>query len=137
LLQSLSNVALEQGFPTWGKCTPRNTLNVRNGRKTYIDIFFVFKYLFIYQWILFKKIISCLLLNILPLRHKNVVYLYSSKNLKVLKFYCIFVILLRLFVIRIWRYNRGSQRFADHVPLQHFDKWTCTPKIYYDKIFYD
>jgi len=23
-----------------------------------------------------------------------------------------------------------------NVPLQHFDRWTCTPKISYDKIFY-
>jgi len=48
------------------------------------------------------KIIIWLLLNMLPLRHKNVVYLYSSKNLKfLLKVQWIFLIFLSLFVIRI------------------------------------
>jgi len=28
---------------------------------------------------------------------------------------------------------RGSQTFSGHVPLQHFDRWACTLKIYYDK----
>ena len=40
-------------------------------------------------------------IGILTLRHRNVVYLYSSKNVKViLKIQWIFVILLSLFVIR-------------------------------------
>jgi len=50
---------------------------------------------------LFSKIIIYLLLNILTLRRKKGVYLYSSKNIKVLlKIQWIFVILLSLFVIR-------------------------------------
>jgi len=32
-------------------------------------------------------------------------------------------------------YSRGLQPFSDHVPLQHFDRWTCTPTISYDKYF--
>jgi len=25
------------------------------------------------------------------------------------------------------RYGKGSQPFSDHVPLQHSDRWPCTP----------
>jgi len=33
--------------------------------------------------------------------------------------------------------NLGNLFFIDmHVPLQHFNKWTCTPKISYDIMFY-
>jgi len=60
-------VSLDQGFPTWGTCTPRGTLLIRR------DTFIV---------------------------QPQQVYLYSSKNLKViLKVQWIFVILLSLFVI--------------------------------------
>jgi len=53
---------------------------------------------------LFSKIIICLLLNILTLRHKNGIYLFSYKNTKVLlKIQWIFVILLSFFVIRYFR----------------------------------
>jgi len=30
-------------------------------------------------------------------------------------------------------WTTGSQLFSDHVPLQHFDRLACTPKISYDK----
>jgi len=30
-------------------------------------------------------------------------------------------------------YSRGSQPFSDHLPLRHFARWACTPKISYDK----
>jgi len=43
LLESLLNVALEQGFPTWGAPTPRNTFKIRNRRKTYIYMSFISK----------------------------------------------------------------------------------------------
>ena len=29
--------------------------------------------------------------------------------------------------------NRDSQPFSEHVPFQHFDRWTCTTKISSDK----
>jgi len=27
-------------------------------------------------------------------------------------------------------YGRGSQPFSDHVPLQHSDRWVCTPSAF-------
>jgi len=42
-----------------------------------------------------------------------------------------------LFIIGLWHtlYDRGSQPFSDHVPLQHFDRLTCTLKFLVTKYF--
>jgi len=60
-----------QGFPTWGACAPRGTFpylkgtfKVGNRREMYISMLFISNYLYIYQRILFSKIIICSLLNI-------------------------------------------------------------------------
>jgi len=87
-------VTLEQGLPTWGTYLPTNRFEVKNRRKRYIYILFISKYSFIYQWILFSKIIIGLLLKYL-LRHKDLYVL--------LKFQWI-LLLLNLFVIRIEGY---------------------------------
>ena len=92
---SLHTTALiiDQRFPTWGTCSLwvhlpiwRSTFKVRNWRGKYIYMLFISKYLYmqLYQWILFSKIVICLLLSILTLRHKNGIYLCSSKNVEVL-----------------------------------------------------
>jgi len=74
------HVPLRVHLPIWS-----DTIKVSN---KYIYILFVFKYLCIYQWILFSKIIICLSLNILTWRHKNGAYLVlkiwkSIKNIKI------------------------------------------------------
>ena len=79
---SSSNIRSSQPeirLPSWS-----GILKVGNRRQKYICVSFISKYLYIYQWKLFSK-------NI---------YLYTSKNLKViLKILLNFVILLCLFVI--------------------------------------
>ena len=96
---------LNQWFPTW--VTFAYLKGYISGwwekRKMYC-ILFISKYLYIYQWILFSKM--CLLLNVLTLRHKNGVYLYSSKNLIKIKW--IYIVLLSLFVIRNFRSTCSS-----------------------------
>jgi len=52
---------LDQGFPTWG------TFNVSNRREKYIYIAFISKYLYIYQWIIFSKILMCFYCYILDI----------------------------------------------------------------------
>ena len=61
---------LDQGFPTCG--TPRGTFEISNRREN------------IFRYELFPNINTKLCDNEFTMRHKNGVYLYSSKNLKVL-----------------------------------------------------
>ena len=35
----------------------------------------------------------------------------------------------RFMLLTTFSYSRGSQTYSGQVPLQHFDRWACTPKI--------
>jgi len=72
-------VVLTQGFPTWSTCTPGVHLPIRRGTfkasrrwEKYIYILFISKYLYIHHWVLFPKIIVCLLLNMSMNDHDNI-----------------------------------------------------------------
>ena len=75
---------LEQRFPTWGTCTPRGTFAIRikvsNTREIYSYISFDYKYLYIYQWILFSKAVICSFLNISLTNHDKIFVIRNFKG---------------------------------------------------------
>jgi len=75
-LQAGVHERLGMNLPIW-----RWIFEVTNRRKTYLFLIFFSKYLHLYQWISFSKIILYSLFNTLTLRHKNIAYLHSSENL--------------------------------------------------------
>ena len=75
---------LEQRFPTSGTCTPRGTfairINVSNTREIYSYISFGYKYIYIYQWILFSKAVICSFLNISVTNHDKMIVIRNFKG---------------------------------------------------------